>query len=282
MTIEITVAEKAILRDVTIPPRPEVLLKISSEGKKEQPDMSIISQAISEDVGISSSVLQIVNSAAFRRVNKIQSIKQAVMTLGIKRLLPLIKSVALKSSMGESERLASFWDHASKIATVASFAAELLQKPALKDHAYMLGLFHNAGVPIMMLKYADYSEVLTLANTNGWNNVADLERQKYQTTHTVVGALLGQKWNLPAVMNDVIYYQFDVEGLYESGELSKIGLDLLSLLKLSRYVVDYAKTGHTENTEWAQVEDAILNHFNLSEEDIENHREYLIERLTDN
>ncbi|MFT6779204.1 MAG: HD-like signal output (HDOD) protein [Paraglaciecola sp.] len=282
MTIEITVAEKAILRDVTIPPRPEVLLKISSEGKKEQPDMSIISQAISEDVGISSSVLQIVNSAAFRRVNKIQSIKQAVMTLGIKRLLPLIKSVALKSSMGESERLASFWDHASKIATVASFAAELLQKPALKDHAYMLGLFHNAGVPIMMLKYADYSEVLTLANTNGWNNVADLERQKYQTTHTVVGALLGQKWNLPAVMNDVIYYQFDVEGLYESGELSKTGLDLLSLLKLSRYVVDYAKTGHTENTEWAQVEDAILNHFNLSEEDIENHREYLIERLADN
>jgi HD-like signal output (HDOD) protein len=282
MTIEITAAEKAILRDVTIPPRPEALLKISSEGKKEQPDMSIISQAISEDVGISSSVLQIVNSAAFRRVNKIQSIKQAVMTLGIKRLLPLIKSVALKSSMGESERLASFWDHASKIATVASFAAELLKKPALKDHAYMLGLFHNAGVPIMMLKYADYNEVLTLANTNGWNNVADLERQKYQTTHTVVGALLGQKWNLPAVMNDVIYYQFDVEDLYESGELSKTGLDLLSLLKLSRYVVDYAKTGHTENTEWAQVEDAILNHFNLSEEDIENHREYLIERLADN
>jgi HD-like signal output (HDOD) protein len=282
MTIEITAAEKAVLQDVTIPPRPEALLKISTEAKKEQPDMSLIAEAISEDVGISSSVLQIVNSAAFRRVNKIQSIKQAVMTLGIKRLLPLIKSVALKSSMGESERLASFWDHASKIATVSSFAAELLQKPALKDHAYMLGLFHNAGVPIMMLKYADYNEVLTLANTNGWNNVADLERQKYQTTHTVVGALLGQKWNLPAVMNDVIYYQFDVEDLYESGELSKTGLDLLSLLKLSRYVVDYARTGHTENTEWAQVEDAILNHFNLSEEDIENHREHLIEKLADN
>jgi HD-like signal output (HDOD) protein len=282
MTIEITAAEKAVLQDVTIPPRPEALLKISTEAKKEQPDMSIISKAISEDVGISSSVLQVVNSVAFRRASEIQSIQQAVMTLGIKRLLPLVKSVALKSSMGESERLASFWDHASKIATVASFAAELLQKPALKDHAYMLGLFHNAGVPIMMLKYADYNEVLTLANTNGWNNVADLERQKYQTTHTVVGALLGQKWNLPAVMSDVIYYQFDVEGLYESGELSKTGLDLLSLLKLSRYVVDYAKTGHTENTEWAQVEDAILNHFDLSEEDIENHREHLIERLADN
>jgi HD-like signal output (HDOD) protein len=281
MTIEITAAEKAVLQDVTIPPRPEALLKISTEAKKEQPDMSLIAEAISEDVGISSSVLQVVNSAAFRRASEIQSIKQAVMTLGIKRLLPLIKSVALKSAMGESDRLASFWDHASKIATVASFSAELLKKPGLKDHAYMLGLFHNAGVPIMMLKFPDYDEILALAKTDGWHSVADLERQKYQTTHTVVGALLGQKWNLPAVMSEVIYYQFDVEGLYESGELSSTGLDLLSLLKLARYVVYCAETGQTENAEWAQVEDAFLNHYDLTEEDIENYREQLLEQLAD-
>jgi HD-like signal output (HDOD) protein len=204
------------------------------------------------------------------------------MTLGIKRLLPLVKSVALKSSMGESERLARFWEHASKIAIVASFAAEVLQKPALKDHAYMLGLFHNAGVPILMLKYADYDEVLASAKVDGWHNVANLERQKYQTTHTTVGALLGQKWNLPAVMTEVIYYQFDVEGLYESGELSRIGLDLLSILKLARYVVDYVETGQRENAEWAQVEDAILSHYGLTEEDIENHCEHLMDKLADN
>ena len=282
MTIEITAAEKAVLQGVTIPPRPEALLKISAEGKKEQPDMSIIAKAISEDVGISSSVLQVVNSAAFRRASEIQSIKQAVMTLGIKRLLPLVKSVALKSSMGESDRLASFWDHASKIATVASFAAEILEKPAFKDHAYMLGLFHNAGVPIMMLKYPDYDGVLALAKTDGWQSVADLERQNYQTTHTVVGALLGQKWNLPSVMSEVIYYQFDVDGLYESGELSSTGLDLLTLLKLARYVVDCAVTGQTENAEWAQVEDAILSHYDITEDDVESYRDQLLDRLAEN
>jgi HD-like signal output (HDOD) protein len=282
MTIEITAVEKAVLQDVTIPPRPEALLNITNESKKEEPDMSLIAKAISEDVSISSSVLQVVNSAAFRRASEIQSIQKAVMTLGLKRLLPLVKSVALKSAMGESDRLASFWEHASKIATVASLAADILQKPALKDHAYMLGLFHNAGVPIMMLKFPDYDEVLEAVNTGGWHNIADLERQKYQTTHTVVGTLLGQKWNLPAVMTEVIYYQFDVEGLYESGELSNTGLDLLSLLKLARYVVDYAEFGQQENAEWNQIEDAILNHFDLTEEDIENYREQLIEQLAEN
>ena len=281
MTIEITAIEKAVLQDVTIPPRPEALLNITNESKKEQPDMSIIAKAISEDVSISSSVLQVVNSAAYRRASEIQSIRQAVMTLGLKRLLPLVKSVALKSSMGESDRLASFWDHASKIATVASFAADILHKPALKDHAYMLGLFHNAGVPIMMLKFPDYDEVLEAANTNGWHNIADLERQKYQTTHTVVGTLLGQKWKLPAVMTDVIYYQFDVEGLYDSGELSSTALDLMTLLKLARYVVECTESGLQESEEWTQVEDAILSHYALTETDLENYREQLIDQLAD-
>ena len=108
MTIEITAIEKSVLQDVTIPPRPEALLNITNESTKEQPDMSIIAKAISEDVSISSSVMQVVNSAAFRRASEIQSIQMAVMTLGLKRLLPLVKSVALKSAMGESERLASF------------------------------------------------------------------------------------------------------------------------------------------------------------------------------
>lgn len=282
MTIEITAAEKAVLQDVTIPPRPEALLKISEEGKKEEPNMSLIAKAISEDVSISSAVLQVVNSAAFRRSKEIESIQQAVMTLGLKRLLPLVKSVALKSAMGESAKLAEFWEQASKIATAASLATEILKKPAFKDHAYMLGLFHNAGIPIMMLKYPDYGDILSLAKQQGWHTVADTERSKYQTTHTTIGALLGQKWKLPAIMSEVIYYQYDVEGLYTSGELSDTGLELMTLLKFSRYVVNYAQTGENENLEWLQVEDDVLSHYNLTEVDIENYREQLLDKLSEN
>lgn len=277
MPISITEQEKAILQKVVIPPRPEALLKISEEGKKPEPDVGKIAQAITEDVSISASVLQVVNSAAFRRSKEIESIQQAVMTLGFKRLLPLVKSVALKSSMGESEKLATFWEQATKIATAASVTAEMLNKPSLKDHSYMLGLFHNAGITILLLANEDYSEILQMAEEHGWPSVTDEERGRYGTCHTTISALLGQRWKLPPVMSEVIYYQFDVEGLYSSGELPSIGLDLMSILKLARHVVFGSSNSESEDPEWVQVEDDILHRFDLTEEELEN----LIEQNTE-
>ncbi len=281
MGIAITAQEKAILQKISIPPRPEALIKIGEEAKKPEPNVSRIASTIAADVGISSAVLQVVNSAAFRRAKEIQSIQQAVMTLGFKRLLPLVKSVALKSSMGQADKLASFWETATSIANAASISADLLQKPALKDHSYMLGLFHNAGIPIMLLQYDDYPEIMAVASEQGWPETVEQERTRYGTSHTTISAILGQKWKLPAVMIEVIYYQQDVEGMYTSGELSSTALDLLSVLKLARHGVQYDATGSPNDPEWAQVEDPIMERYNLSEVEIENLREQLLEKMSE-
>lgn len=281
MGIAITATEKAILQKITIPPRPEALIKIGEEAKKPEPDVSKIASTIAADVGISSAVLQVVNSAAFRRAKEIQSIQQAVMTLGFKRLLPLVKSVALKSSMGQAEKLTDFWDTATKVANAASIAADLLRKPNLKDHSYMLGLFHNAGIPIMVLEYDDYGEMMEMAASDGWPAVVEEERSKYGTSHCTISAILGQKWKLPAIMIEVIYYQMDVEGLYTSGELSDTALDLMSILKLARHAVSYETNGDASDPEWAQIEDSILERYDMSEIDLENLREQLLEKMVE-
>ena len=222
MGITITSQEKALLKKVTIPPRPEALIKIGEETKKPEPNVSNIAAIITADISISAAVLQVVNSSFFRRMKEIQSIQQAVMTLGLKRLIPLVKSVALKAAMGNTAKLADFWDEASKLAGAVSVAADLLKKPNLKDHAYMLGLFHNAGVPIMLLEFDDYPEVLARADKDGWSAVSDEERRRYGTSHTTISAVLAQKWKLPAVMVETIYYQLDVEGLFTSGASKSI------------------------------------------------------------
>lgn len=281
MGISITAQEKAILQKVAIPPRPEALIKIGEEAKKPEPDVGKIASTIAADVGISAAVLQIVNSPVFRRSKEIQSIQQAVMTLGLKRLLPLVKSVALKTSMGGADKLASFWDTASNIANAASISADLLDKPALKDHAYMLGLFHNAGIPVMLLEYDDYSDILALAEENGWQSVSDEERNRYSTSHTTMSAVLGQKWKLPVVMVETIYYQQDVEGLFSSGELSATGLDLMSILKLARHGVHYERKNTANDPEWELVEDAILERFDLTDSDIETLREQLLDKMSE-
>ena len=223
MAIRITPEEKQILRSVTIPPRPEALLKFSEEAKKPEPNIGKIAEAIHSDVGISSAILQVVNSAAFRRMKEIESIDQAVMVLGLKRLVPLVKAVALKSTVGNDSALNEFWQDQSSIATACSIIANEIEKPDLSNHGYMLGLFHSAGVPILYQHFDDYSEVLSLAASQGWDACIEYEYEKYHTSHTTIGALLAQQWKLPKAMIDVIYYHID--SLYLTSSENRRSID---------------------------------------------------------
>lgn len=280
MAITITANEKQILQSVTIPPRPEALLQVSAEAKNPEPDLQQIAKIISSDISISAAVLQVVNSAAFARVKEIESIQQAVMTLGLKRLLPLVKSVALKSAMGQADKLASFWDEANKVASAAAIISGLINKANLADNAYMLGLFHNAGIPIMMLTYDDYENILQSAKQNGWDKAIEQERDQYGTAHTTISALLGQQWKLPSVMSEVIYYQLDTDGLFSSGELSALGIDLMCILKLARLAVFLQSNPSETSSEWQLIEDDILERLNIDEEDMEDLREKIQDELS--
>lgn len=281
MGITITSQEKALLQKVTIPPRPEALINIGEEAKKPEPDISKVAAIITADISISAAVLQVVNSPLFRRAKEIQSIQQAVMTLGLKRLLPLVKSVALKAAMGSTDKLGDFWDSASKVASAASICADILEKPALKDHAYMLGLFHNSGIPVMLLEFDDYPEIMASASSQGWPATLEDERSRYGTSHTTISAVLAQKWKLPAVMVETIYYQLDVEGLYTSGELSPTALDLMTILKLARHGVHCETTGEITDPEWVEVQDPIMERYGLSEVELEDMREQLFEKMAE-
>ena len=136
MSISVTPQEKQILANVTIPPRPQALMKISQEAKQPEPNVKLIADAIA----ISAAVLQVVNSAAFRRAKKVESIHQAVMTLGIKRIFPLVKAVALKSALPENNDLIEFWQSSSMVASVCSIYAELIGKPELADNAHTISV----------------------------------------------------------------------------------------------------------------------------------------------
>ena len=136
MAISVTSQEKEILSNVSIPPRPQALLKIAQEAKKTEPNVKFIAETISEDAAIAAAVLQVVNSAAFARINKINSIQQAVMILGIKRIFPLVKAVALKSALPANNNLREFWQSSSLVASACMLFCQALNKPELTDNAY--------------------------------------------------------------------------------------------------------------------------------------------------
>lgn len=282
MAITVTPEEKQVLQNVLVPPQPKVLLSVVAEARKDDPSIPFIVDEINGDMGIASAVLQVVNSAAYRRALPIESIEQAVLVLGIRRIVTLVRSVALKSSMEHSQRLQGFWARANRIAGAAATFADLLERPKLVDFAYMLGLFHEAGVPIMFQNYPAYSDLLLHAEQLGWLGLFDLEKQKCETNHCAIGALLARKWKLPRPIIEVIYYQHDTEGLFSSGELSDVSLEMLSILKLARQTVAILQGRDPQNSEWTTVLEPMLDFWQLEESDFEDLINRCIDKMDDN
>ena len=202
------------------------------------------------------------------------------MTLGMKRIFPLVKAVALKSALPENTNLNEFWQRSSMAASACALYAELVNMSELADNAYMLGLFHIAGVPIMLQRFDDYQYLLNKGINEGWENICELEHNQYQMSHTTLGALLAQQWKLPLSMVEVIYYFHDVEGIFESGELSKVSLYLLSILKLARASVDEILGGKLESNEWLMVRDQVIEILNIDEVQLEEMQTEVKNRLS--
>ena len=270
MAIVITTNEKKLLQNVNIPPRPQTLLSVSAEAKKEHPDVSVIAEAIAADVSIAAAVLQVVNSAAYRRRPAIDSIQQAVMTLGFRRVFPIVRAVALKRALDSDFDLSEFWRYNEWVAGACALVSDALGRPQLKDHAYMLGLFQNSGIPVMLEQFSAYSDFVRRADTNSWYDLQAEEQQQFETTHTTIGALLAQQWKLPNLLVEAIYYLYDDSSVMgPDSELHPLAIDLLSVAKLAKYAVDLRTRSLAGKAEWEQVEDAVLTHFGLDEVEVD-------------
>lgn len=282
MAIEITTAEKRLLQRVSIPPRPETLLTVSREAKKSEPDVTVIAESISADMSIAAAVLQVVNSAAYRRAREVDSIQQAVMTLGFRRVFPIVRAVALKSALTSDYDLSEFWRYNEWVASACVMIAEAIGRPELRDHAYMLGLFQSSGIPVMLAEFDDYADLLNAAESTPWQQVQAKELELFQTTHTTIGALLAQQWKLPKIVVEVIYYLFEDSSIFNhSSELDNLTLDLLGILKISRYAIDLKTRSLAGEEEWQYVQDGVLEHFQIDEFKVDEMLQIVHEELFD-
>lgn len=265
MAVEIAAQEQAILNEVEIPPRPKALITVNEECKKEDPSFPNIAHAIAEDVSISSAVLKVVNSAAFRRPNPISSIDQALNMLGFKRVLSIVNAVSVRNAINTSVDLESFWEYCSAVAHACVLVCKKLKMQALADDAYTLGLFHAAGVPLLINHFDDYGDFFTASQNGNWNDIINQEQDKYHTTHTTIGALMAQDWSLPETIVDAIYNVHYCDGIFASGELEEETLRLLAVLKLARHFARVFQNPNEADEEWQELEGQVCEFLDMED-----------------
>ncbi len=257
------------LRDIGIPPRPVILDHVGSEMQKEEPDFNYLARIITADVGLSASLIKITNSPFFGFRNRVRSVKEALMVLGLDVASRAIAGIVLRRAFPDSPKLERFWDSSARIARLAGWLAPRVTKNNLQpDEAYTFGLFRDCGIPILLARFPGYYEVLTEANYETNLSFTTVEDVHLPTNHSVVGCLLAQSWWLPEETSLSIRYHHDVTVL----DAPTIPPSLSSRYQIAtaqfaEYLLQQ-KTGLSRTQEWLKLGPACLRLLNISEEDV--------------
>lgn len=273
------------LQDFVLPPMPESLLRIREETARKDPDMRRVVDIIAADVSLAAEVLKTVNSPAFRRDRPLNSIPNAVMMLGMQRVLNLTVAASLHASFGAQEGwLARFWEMAGDVATaMAILARELSGIP--EDTAYTLGLFHDCGIPLLMLRYDNYDEALKAASRDPGRTVIEIEHERYGLHHAWIGAHVSQAWHLAPTISQAIGVHHSYDRVVKAqNKVDHEVITLVALLKMAEQVSNayhgMAFRNVADDYEWSRIGAHVLEYFDLSHERYTDLSDYIIDLLS--
>lgn len=265
-----------ILKGITIPSPPQIVADLQMEMAMPDPDLNAMADMISKDPGLAGGVLKTLNSPFYGSHN-IGSISKAVMMLGMNTIANIVNTLYLRDTMSQQDDIADdvykamirFWDSATDVARACRLVAQRLRYNN-PDMAYMLGLFHNAGIPLLMQRYADYPAVIAESYLLENHRIVDSENKHYESNHAVVSFYAARSWKLPPVLCRVIAEHHSAIDIFTDKDRTDADEKyLLGILKLGEHIAGLFKTigNADEDLEWQQIEENTLEYLGLSQFD---------------
>lgn len=262
-----------VLQGIRVPPQPQILVDLQMEQAMPSADNGQIARLIRQDVSLSGMMLKFVNSPFYGLKNKITSIEQAVDILGPGTVVNIVNGLSIKGEMSDEAivKLTRFWDTGTDIAMASASIAKLIgaRNP---DESYALGLFHNAGIPLMMSRFKDYDNVMVEAYSALDQRITDTENRYFNTNHAVVGYYTAKSWNLPRLLCEAIAEHHNVDQMFRPGDTTPgQKKTLLAILKIAEHLCGnfYQLGQQDEDFEWQRIGTGVLEYVGLSTYDLE-------------
>jgi len=231
-----------------IPTIPTVLgpLLRHLEQPAEQVDVQKVTDMIAQDKSLAAQCLQMANSPLFGRWQKVESLRSAILGLGIQRVTDIalscgVLNLAPKDSAGIDPIV--FWEHSLGCALVCRHFARKVGFPD-PGKAYLAGLLHDLGIIVnLWMLPKEFQAAFDLARSQGIP-LHEAELSVLGFTHCQSGRLLADRWELPADLRDVV-------SLHHSPPLEHQHAGLIALVELSDLLCRMSglNYGYSENRE---------------------------------
>jgi HD-like signal output (HDOD) protein/signal transduction histidine kinase len=196
----------------SLPTLPHILLQLIDICNQEEKGIRDLSKVINKDPSISERLLRLVNSAYYSLKQKITSIDQALLLLG----MDAVKNIAISSSVYQvfhrpgkksAFNLKLFWWHSLSCATLARKLAIRIQYPS-PDESFLAGLMHDIGKIVLWNNFEQQYE--NILKSSAYRTADLLEGEKnLGLGHAEAGAWLIRRWDLHSFMPDAVLYHHD-------------------------------------------------------------------------
>lgn len=187
-----------------LPVVPEVAAQLIATFEDDDVGLSDIADIVEREPVLVAKVLRQANSAYFRLLRPVGTVRDALMILGLNK----VRALAIGSVVNDSfhavggMNLDHFWHYSLATSQVARFICEPLSMD--ENIAFTTGLLHgigelvmHAGMPEVMARVDRSLPLLALAR-------AERQYEILGYSYAEVGAALAREWRLPKAMGDAI------------------------------------------------------------------------------
>lgn len=203
-----TILEKRIAdNQLALPPPPAVVMKAMALLRDPSFSPKDASSLIERDVVIAARVLRAAGQVQNASGEKPRSLPQALTRLGTDRLRTVL-SEASANRLFESrdqrivDATKGLWEHALGVAMLSRDVAALCGV-AETEAAYLAGLLHDIGKPVVAWLLLEAEKSVVGTRTNVWID-PEVWVEVINRVHRPVGVALATKWGLPESVTSAI------------------------------------------------------------------------------
>ena len=219
--------EELIGKIETLPTLPNIYFELHKVITDPRSSAREIADIISKDMSLSARILKIANSAFYGFRKKIETISEAVVTLGIHEIgalsLGLTYVKYFKNIPNNIIDMNLFWEHSIACAIAARTIGSHAGVENI-ERLFVGGILHDIGRLLLFSYYPDEAgKVIRSSRTeNGF--VYDKEEEILGVHHSDIGGMLLEKWGLPESIRNMVAFHHAPESSASSKEPAIISL----------------------------------------------------------
>lgn len=181
---------------------PALSLKIMQEVSRADADLTTITSLLMDDPTICAQVLKVANSTYFFTRERINTVSQAVINLGlenIKQILFAIEIIGVFRAELSTRKFndEKFWRHSIAAGFLSVGLGKAKKFPIGEETLYITGILRNIGVlAIRQFLPAEFEAILE-AMEGKRIDFRNASQDVIGINHREIGYLIGIKWNLP-------------------------------------------------------------------------------------